>query len=76
MSTITVPLPVEDLAFLRAWSEKQGTSAEEYLARQARNLREHLQRPLHPGVAAITGIIPSDIDAEKVYHEYLEEKYL
>ena len=49
MSTITVPLPDEDLAFLRAWSEKQGTSAEEYLARQARNLREHLQRPLHPG---------------------------
>jgi hypothetical protein len=76
MSTITVPLPDEDLAFLREWSAKQGTSAEEFLARQARNLREHLQRPLHPDVVAATGIIPSDIDAEKVYHEYLEKKYL
>jgi hypothetical protein len=76
MSTITVPLPDEDLAFLRDWSEKQGTSAEEFLARQARNLREHLQRPLHPDVVAATGIIPSDIDAEKVYREYLERKYL
>jgi len=76
MSTITVPLPDEDLTFLRAWSEKQGTSAEEFLARQARNLREHLQRPVHPDVAAATGIIPPDIDAEKEYHEYLEKKYL
>jgi len=76
MSTITVPLPDEDLAFLREWSEKQGTSAEEFLARQARNLRQHLQRPLHPDVVAATGIIPSDIDAEKVYHEHLEKKYL
>jgi hypothetical protein len=25
---------------------------------------------------AATGIIPSDIDAEKVYREYLEKKYL
>ena len=76
MSTITVPLPEEDLAFLRAWSEEQGSSAEEFLARQARNLREHLQRPVRPGVAAISGIIPSDVDAKKVYHEYLEKKYL
>jgi len=76
MSSITVSLPDEDLAFLRAWSEKQGTSAEEYLARQARNLREHLQRPLHPDVVAAIGIFSSDIDAEKVYHEYLEKKYL
>ena len=76
MSTITVALSDEDLAFLRAWSEKQGTSAEEFLARQAHNLRQHLQRPLHPDVVAATGIIPSDIDAGKVYHEYLEKKYL
>ena len=76
MSTITVPLPDEDLAFLRAWSEKQGTSAEEFLARQARNLREHLQRPLHRDVVAATGIFPADLDVKKAYHEHLEKKYL
>lgn len=57
MSTITIPLPDEDLAFLRAWSEEQGISAEAFLARQARNLREHLQRPLHPDVVAALGVI-------------------
>jgi hypothetical protein len=75
MSTITVPLPDEDLAFLRAWSEQQGASAEAYLARQARNLREHLQRTLHPEVAAAIGIISPDVDARKAYREYIEKKY-
>jgi len=76
MSTITVPLPDEDLAFLRAWSEKQGTSAEEFLARQARNLREHLQRSLHPDVVAATGIFPADLDVKQAYREHIENKHL
>ena len=76
MSTITIALPDEDLVFLREWSEKRGTAAEEFLARQARNQREHLQRPIHPDVAAAIGIFPADVDAKKVYHEYLEKKYL
>ena len=76
MSTITVPLPDEDLAFLRAWSEKQGTSAEEFRARQARNLREHLQRPLHPDVVAATGIFPADLDVKQAYREHIENKHL
>lgn len=76
MSTITVPLPDEDLAFLLEWSEKRGTSAEEFLARQARNLRVHLQRPLSPDVAAAIGIFPADLDARKAYREYIEKKYL
>jgi len=76
MSTITLLLPDEDLAFLRAWSEKQGTSAEEFLARQARNLREHLQRSLHPDVVAATGIFPADLDVKQAYREHIENKHL
>jgi len=75
MSTITVPLPDEDLAFLRAWSEKQGISAEALLAQQARNLREYLEGSLHPDVIAATGIIPPEVDAKEAYREYLEKKY-
>jgi hypothetical protein len=74
MPTITVPLPDEDLAFLRAWSEEQGISAEAFLARQARNLRERLQRPLRPDVAAAIGIISPKAD-EETYHEYIERKH-
>ena len=53
MSTLTAPLPEEDLAFLRAYSEAHGTSAEAFLARQARNLREHLQTPVLPEVTRV-----------------------
>ena len=74
MSTITIPLPDEDLAFLRAYSEAQGTSAEAFLARQARNLRMHLQRPLQPEVAAASGIISPDVAGEEAYREHLEKK--
>ncbi len=76
MSTITIPLSDEDFAFLRAYSAAQGTSVEEFLARQARNLRERLQRPLHPDVVRATGIISTEVDGEENYCEHLEKKHL
>lgn len=75
MSTITVPLPDEDLTFLRAWSKEQGTSAEAFLAQQARNLRQHLQKPLASQVAAASGIILQEIAGEEKHREHLEKKH-
>ena len=70
-----VPLPDEDFAFLRHFSAAQGTSAEAFLARQARNLREHLQRPLPPAVLRATGIIPPEVAGEESHREHLEKKH-
>ena len=75
MSTITIPLPDEDFAFLHAYSAAQGTSAEAFLARQARNLREHLQRPLQPDVMRATGIISPEVAGEEMHREHLEKKH-
>ena len=75
MSTITVPLPDDDLAFLRDYSAAQGTSAEAFLARQARNLRKHLQRPLQPEVLRATGIIAPEVAGEEAHREHLEKKH-
>ena len=75
MSTIIVPLPDEDFAFLRNFSAAQGTSAEAFLARQARNLREHLQRPLRPEVLGATGIISPEAAGEDTHREHLEKKH-
>ena len=72
MSTTTIPLPDEDLTFLRAYTSAQGTSAEEFLAQQARNLREHLQRPLHSAVETASGIIPT---GEEAHREHLQAKH-
>jgi hypothetical protein len=75
MSAITVSLPDDDLAFLRDFSASQGTSAEAFLARQARNLREHLQRPLQPEVMRATGIIAWAVTGEEAHREHLEKKH-
>ena len=75
MSSITVSLPDEDLAFLRAYSTAQGSSAEAYLARQARNLREHLQRPLQQDVLQATGIISPDVAGEEAHRGHLGQKH-
>ena len=74
MSTITVPLPDEDLRFLRSYTSALGTSAEAFLAQQARNLREHLQRPLPPEVSKASGIIAPDA-GEREYRAHLEKKH-
>jgi hypothetical protein len=75
MSTIAVPLADEDLAFLRAFSAAHGTTAEEFLARQARNLRVQLEKPLPPEVISATGIIPEDFDVRGTYLRELESKH-
>ena len=75
MSTITIPRPDEDLAFRRAYSEAHGTSAEAFLARQARNLREHLQQAVPSEAAAATGTIAPGIAAEAAHRAPLEARH-
>jgi hypothetical protein len=74
-STITISLSDEDLAFLRAYSQVRGTSAEAMLARQAHSLREHLQQPLHPDVTAAIGVIMPRHDGEQDHKDHLEKKH-
>lgn len=74
MSTITIPLPEEDLSFLRSYASAQGTSVEEYFARQARNLRERLQQPLNPLISEATGILLPGV-GEQDHLKHLEQKH-
>ena len=74
MSTITVSLPEEDLAFLTAYSQAQGTTAEAFLARQVHLLRINLEKPLHRDVVAATGIISSDANRDN-HRKHLEGKH-
>ena len=75
MSTITIPLPEEDLAFLRAYSAARGMSAETLLAKQAHSLRTHLEASPHPDVTAASGILAADLDAESAYRNHLDKKH-
>lgn len=75
MSTITITLADDDLAFLRRFSKAQGISAEEILARQARGLRRQLERPLPPATSAASGIFADDVEASKDYPDHIERKH-
>lgn len=75
MSTITIPLPDEDFQFMSAWAEKQGTTVAEFFAREARNLRQHLQATLHPDLQSATGILESDTQAESAHLDHLDRKH-
>lgn len=75
MSTITVTMPDEDLAFLRDFAAASGTSAEALLGQQARRLREHLQRPLGPDVTAASGIINPEVAGREAHRDHLERKH-
>lgn len=75
MSTITISLADEDLAFLRTLSKAQGTSAEELLASQARNLRRRMERDLPEAIVAVTGAISPGLDADKAWADHLEAKH-
>jgi hypothetical protein len=75
MSTLTVPIPDEDFEFLRAIAERDGTSPEAFIAKQARLMRERYQRPLHPDVIKATGVIKGDVDVRQDYLDHMERKH-
>ena len=75
MSTLSIPLPDEDLDFLKTFAHEQGTTAEHWLAEHARALRLNLLASLHPDVAAATGILRAGVDPQSDYMEYLERKH-
>lgn len=75
MSTITVSLADDDLAFLQRFSEAQGTSVGEFLAGQARSLRRQLEKPLPPEIIAASGIIVGEIDSRNEHRDHLDRKH-
>ncbi|MBL9173482.1 MAG: hypothetical protein JNL10_08115 [Verrucomicrobiales bacterium] len=72
---MTVPLTGEDFDFLRAYSKRRGISAEALLGRQARNVRQHLQRLLHPEVIRATGILSPEVSGEEAHRGPLGQKH-
>ncbi len=75
MSTITVFLADEDLEFLQRFSEAQGTSVGEFLARQARSLRRQLEKPLPAAIITASGIIAAEVDTETEHLDHLQRKH-
>jgi hypothetical protein len=75
MSTITIPLSDEDFQFMNDWTRQQGTTVAEFFAREARNLRQHLQAPLHPDLKRATGSLAPALEGESAHLDHLDRKH-
>ena len=75
MSTATVNMPEPDLEYLQQAAREEGLTFDEYLVMQSRWLRQIRERPLHPDVIALSGIIKGDVDEKQAYYDYMEKKH-
>ena len=74
-ATLTVNLPSEEMEFLQRYAQQHGLTAAEVVARYLQRLKSGAQPAIHPEVAALSGLVPADIDAEAEYHRHLLEKH-
>ena len=75
MNKRTVHLSEEDAATLEAYARKQGLTVDEVLQRFVASLRRTETADIHPDVRDITGLVPSDVDAEDEYGRHQLRKH-
>ncbi len=72
---LTVRLPVDDIAYLKGYAQERGITVTDVLHRYLFQLRALEQAHIHPEVSRLSGLAPSDLDANEVYAERLENKH-
>ncbi|WP_017293310.1 DUF6364 family protein [Geminocystis herdmanii] len=73
--TITLELSKNYLMFAEYYAKKYGISITEMFVDYLKTLEKIEQKSYYPSLEKITGFISENIDAEKVYQDYLTEKY-
>lgn len=66
---LTVRLPDEDLAFLKAYAREHGLTVTEVIDRYLRRMRLLRQREPSQALAPITGLVPAEVDAESEWRQ-------
>lgn len=61
---LTVRLPKEDIAFAKQYAKANGTSVTEVIDRYLRRMRALDSTVPSPALDEITGLLPSDVDAQ------------
>jgi hypothetical protein len=75
-SKLTVRLPDESLEFVKRYAAQHGLTVTEVLSRFLTRLRESTSgMDLHPKVKQVSGLVPTEVDAEALYHERVVEKH-
>ena len=72
---LTVRLPKKDLEFAKRYAQEHRITVTELIDRYLQRLQAGQNGPIHPEVERISGLVPSDVDAESAYHDHLMSKY-
>ena len=72
---LTIRLPREDVEFAKAYATAHGVTVTEVIDRYLRRMRALEGRKPSEQVEFITGMLPSDIDAEEEYRRHVQDKH-
>ena len=72
---LKILLPKKDLEFAEWYAREHQITVAELIDRYLQRLQTAPRIPIHPGVQAISGLIPADVDVEALYHDHLLRKH-
>ena len=72
---LTIRLPAHDVAFAKRYAKAHGVTVTEVIDRYLRRMRELESYSPSPALEAITGLVPTDIDAREEYRAHQLSKH-
>jgi len=72
---LTVRLPKKDLEFAKKYAQEHRITVTELIDRYLQRLQGGQAAAIHPEVEKISGLVPSNVDAESLYYEHLTSKH-
>jgi hypothetical protein len=76
MCTLNISLPKTDIDFLQQYAQQQNLTVSEVIAQWTQRLQAREKLPLHPALAAITGILPANLEVRDDYYQQIWRKHL
>lgn len=72
---LTIRLPAQDVAFVKKYAKDHGVSVTEVIDRYLRRMRQLESHSPSLEVEAISGLLPTEIDAREEFRQYTVRKH-
>jgi len=72
---LTIRLPAEHVEFAKIYAKNHGISVTELVDRGLRQLLDRTGEFIAPELAAITGLIPAQVDTREEWRRHQQEKH-
>ena len=74
-TTLTLRLTKSEANFLKNYAKRNKKSVSDLIEQYIYQLKEISNTNIHPDIKKISGIIPDNINVEKIYAEHILEKH-